>query len=58
MLTLAQAGAAIVPAMPAYYSRPQSIEELALFVVERLLDQLRLSAAVRVKSVRWNIRRL
>ncbi|NBX16723.1 MAG: UbiX family flavin prenyltransferase [Proteobacteria bacterium] len=58
MLTLAQAGAVIVPAMPAYYSRPQSIEELALFVVERLLDQLRLSAAVREKSVRWNIRRL
>lgn len=58
MLTLAQAGAAIVPAMPAFYNRPQTVEEVALFVVERLIDQLRLSTPVREKTVRWNIRRL
>lgn len=58
MLTLAQAGAAIVPAMPAFYSRPRSVDQVALFVVERLLDQLRLNSAVQEKSVRWNIRRL
>lgn len=58
MLILAQAGAAIVPAMPAFYNRPQSVEEVALFVVERLLDQLKLSAPLREKTVRWNIRRL
>jgi 4-hydroxy-3-polyprenylbenzoate decarboxylase len=58
MLTLAQAGAVLVPAMPAFYSRPQSVEEVALFVVERLLDQLRLTTPLRQKSVRWNIRRL
>jgi len=58
MLTLAQSGAAIVPAMPAFYNRPQTVEQMALFVVERLLDQLRLSADVREKTVRWNVRRL
>lgn len=58
MMTLLQAGAALVPAMPAFYSRPQTVEELALFVVERLIDQLRLSTPVREKTVRWNIRRL
>lgn len=58
MLILAQSGAAIVPAMPAFYNRPQTVEQMALFVVERLLDQLRLSADVREKTVRWNVRRL
>ncbi|MFZ9521619.1 MAG: UbiX family flavin prenyltransferase [Silvanigrellaceae bacterium] len=58
MLTLVQAGALLVPAMPAYYNRPQSVEQVALFVVERLLDQLRLNAPVKEKTVRWNIRRL
>jgi 4-hydroxy-3-polyprenylbenzoate decarboxylase len=56
MLALHQAGAAIVPAMPAFYARPQTVEEVALFVVERLLDQLRLTN--NDKTVRWNVRRL
>lgn len=56
MLTLHQAGAAIVPAMPAFYARPQTVEEVALFVVERLLDQLSLTN--NDKTVRWNVRRL
>lgn len=58
MLTLVQAGAAIVPAMPAYYSRPQTVEQVAQFVVERLVDQLRLETIRDFKTVRWNIRRL
>lgn len=58
MLTLVQAGATLVPAMPAFYSRPQSIEELAMFVVERVLDQLKLESLADFKKVRWNIRRL
>jgi 4-hydroxy-3-polyprenylbenzoate decarboxylase len=58
MLTLAQAGAALVPAMPAYYNRPKSVEQVAMFVVERLIDQLRLVTVLHEKSVRWNIRRL
>ncbi|MEN9825290.1 MAG: hypothetical protein RI953_1035 [Pseudomonadota bacterium] len=58
MLSVAQAGAVLVPAMPAFYNRPQSVEQVALFVVERLLDQLRLTVPVKEKTVRWNIRRL
>lgn len=58
MMTLLQAGAFIVPAMPGFYNRPQSVEELALFVVERLLDQLKLTSSLDSKSVRWNFRRL
>jgi 3-polyprenyl-4-hydroxybenzoate decarboxylase len=42
--------------MPAFYARPQTVEEVALFVVERLLDQLRLTN--NDKTVRWNVRRL
>jgi 4-hydroxy-3-polyprenylbenzoate decarboxylase len=37
MLTLARAGARIIPAMPAFYHQPKSIEDLADFVVGRVL---------------------
>jgi 4-hydroxy-3-polyprenylbenzoate decarboxylase len=37
---LAEAGARIVPAIPAWYHNPQTIEDLADFVVARALDQL------------------
>lgn len=40
MLTLAGAGARIVPAMPAFYHQPASIEDLVDFVVGKVLDQL------------------
>lgn len=56
MLSLHQAGASIVPAMPAFYARPQTVEQVAMFIVERLIDQLQLSNPD--KSVRWNVRRL
>jgi 4-hydroxy-3-polyprenylbenzoate decarboxylase len=58
MLTLVHAGAALVPAMPAYYNRPETVEQVAQFVVERLIDQLRLETIRDFKTVRWNIRRL
>jgi 4-hydroxy-3-polyprenylbenzoate decarboxylase len=58
MLTLANAGALMVPAMPAFYNRPQTVNEAALFIVERLLEQLRLSSVDYQKTVRWNLRRL
>lgn len=38
--TLAEAGATILPAIPSFYSRPKSIDELADTVVHRILDQL------------------
>ncbi|MEO1393101.1 MAG: flavin prenyltransferase UbiX [Cyanobacteria bacterium J06634_5] len=40
LTALAEAGARIVPAVPAWYHRPQSIEDLVDFVVARALDQL------------------
>jgi 4-hydroxy-3-polyprenylbenzoate decarboxylase len=40
LTTLAEAGVRIVPAIPAWYHRPQTIEDLVDFVVARALDQL------------------
>lgn len=40
LTTLAEAGARIVPAIPAWYHQPQTIEDLVDFVVARALDQL------------------
>ena len=40
LTTLAEASARIVPAIPAWYHHPQTIEDLVDFVVARALDQL------------------
>ena len=40
LTTLAEAGVRIVPAIPAWYHHPQSIEDLVDFVIARTLDQL------------------
>ena len=40
VVTLSEAGAVILPASPSFYSRPQTLEELADTVVSRILDQL------------------
>jgi len=40
LTTLAEAGARIVPAIPAWYHNPQTIEDLVDFVVARALDQM------------------
>jgi len=40
MLTLAQAGAVILPPAPGFYARPQAVADLVDFVVARVLDQL------------------
>jgi len=42
MLKLSRMGVDIMPAMPAFYNRPQSIDELIDFLVDRLLDHLRI----------------
>lgn len=42
LLRLDQAGARILPAMPAFYHRPQSIDELVDFLVGKILDNLRI----------------
>ncbi|MCB8933799.1 MAG: UbiX family flavin prenyltransferase [Chthonomonadaceae bacterium] len=40
LTTLAEAGATVLPACPAWYTRPQNLEELADTVVARILQQL------------------
>lgn len=39
-VTLIEAGAILLPAIPSFYSRPRSVEEVADTVVWRILDQL------------------
>ncbi|BAU65441.1 3-octaprenyl-4-hydroxybenzoate carboxy-lyase [Stanieria sp. NIES-3757] len=50
LTTLAEAGAKIVPAIPAWYHAPQTVEDLVDFVVARTLDQLDLDC---VPLNRW-----
>jgi flavin prenyltransferase len=40
LTTLAEAGVKIVPAIPAWYHQPKTIEDLVDFVVARALDQI------------------
>ena len=44
MLKLARMGVTIMPPMPAFYNRPQTIEDIVDHVVARTLDQLDLPA--------------
>jgi 4-hydroxy-3-polyprenylbenzoate decarboxylase len=39
-VTLAEAGATVIPACPAWYHRPTSVEDLADSVVARILQNL------------------
>ncbi|KAM3093257.1 flavin prenyltransferase UbiX [Phormidesmis sp. 146-35] len=50
LTTLAEAGTRIVPAIPAWYHNPQTIEDLVDFVVARALDQLEIDC---VPIDRW-----
>ena len=49
METVTLAGGIICPATPSFYSRPGSIEEVALTVVDRALDL----AGLDIKAFRW-----
>ncbi len=48
--TLLEAGAVVLPAIPSFYSRPQSVADVADTVVWRILDQLGLPSA---RAFRW-----
>ncbi len=50
LTALAEAGARIVPAIPAWYHHPQTIEDLVDFVIARALDQLDIDC---VSLQRW-----
>jgi 4-hydroxy-3-polyprenylbenzoate decarboxylase len=49
MEALTLAGGIICPATPSFYSRPQTIEEVAATVVDRVLDL----AGIDIKTFRW-----
>lgn len=49
METITLAGGIICPATPSFYSKPQTIEEVAATVVDRVLDL----AGIDVKTYRW-----
>jgi 4-hydroxy-3-polyprenylbenzoate decarboxylase len=49
MQTLAQTGAIIAPASPTFYSHPKSIEELAMTVVDRILQLV----GLKKETFRW-----
>ena len=55
MLRLAEAGAWLVPASPAFYHKPQTMADLIDFVVSRVLDCLDFPHDI---SRRWNSRML
>ena len=46
MLRLSRAGVVILPANPAFYHHPKSIEDLVDFIVSRILDQVGLPSAL------------
>lgn len=50
IVTLLEAGAIVLPAVPSFYSRPQSIEQVVDTVVWRILDQLDLPNP---RAFRW-----
>ncbi|HEY9764244.1 MAG TPA: flavin prenyltransferase UbiX [Trichocoleus sp.] len=50
LTALAEAGARIVPAIPAWYHNPQTVEDLVDFVVARALDQFEIDC---VPLKRW-----
>ncbi len=50
MQTVTEAGGIICPAVPSFYSRPRTIEEVAMTVVNRVIDLMGLEN----ESFRWN----
>jgi flavin prenyltransferase len=49
MKTVTEAGGIICPASPSFYSQPQTIEELAATVTDRVIDL----AGIQQESYRW-----
>ena len=50
-VSLKEAGAVVLPACPSFYSKPQSIEQLADTVVNRIMDRLGVPSE---RAFRWN----
>jgi 4-hydroxy-3-polyprenylbenzoate decarboxylase len=54
MLGVTRAGAVVLPAMPGWYHRPRSLDDLVQFVVARICDQLGVAAP---SARRWGMGR-
>jgi len=50
MVTVTEAGGIICPAVPSFYSKPKGIEEIAMTVVNRVIDLMGLES----ESYRWS----
>ena len=50
MKTVTEAGAIVCPASPSFYSKPQTIEQAAATVIDRVLDL----AGFEVDTFRWS----
>jgi 4-hydroxy-3-polyprenylbenzoate decarboxylase len=50
LVSVAEAGAIVVPAAPGFYHRPTQVSELIDFVVQRILDQLEIAVDI---ARRW-----
>ncbi len=50
VVTLLEAGAVVLPAIPSFYSRPQTLNDVVDTVVWRILDQIGLPSA---RAFRW-----
>jgi 4-hydroxy-3-polyprenylbenzoate decarboxylase len=44
MLKVARAGAVVLPASPGFYHRPKTVDDLVDFVVQKVMDRLRIPA--------------
>lgn len=42
IVTLMEAGATVIPAIPSFYGRPQTVQDVADTVVARVLDHLKI----------------
>jgi 4-hydroxy-3-polyprenylbenzoate decarboxylase len=51
VVTLLEAGATVLPAIPSFYSRPQTVNEVVDTVIWRVLDQIGLPTA---NAYRWS----
>lgn len=52
MLKLSQMGVHVIPAMPGFYHRPDSVDELVDFMVSRIMDHLQIEDA---GARRWGV---
>jgi 4-hydroxy-3-polyprenylbenzoate decarboxylase len=49
MMIAKQAGAVVLPAMPGFYHKPKSVEEMVDFIVGKILDQLHIAHSLYLK---------